>query len=331
MKLALLLKKNGSAYIISAVMIAILISPILSLPLGSDQSATAAAEQTVMMDSQIDYEPVDSYFDPADYDVKNYVRDDMTLNNRGSASEDLLFGSVETASGETAVTPPPDMTFKEDSATVYILATELNMREYPTVTSPVIQKYTWSQSLKRTGIGEEWDRVVNAAGVTGYIKAEYISTSKPIPSPTPTKAVSKKKTITKTPVTSSVGQAIAAQVKKYIGIRYRGGYADPSSGFDCSGLTWYVFNLYGIDTPRGTSSYYGAGTVISYSNIQPGDVIAWDTRKYDGRTTITHVGVYVGNGMMVHASSSNSRVTTVSVAQYKAWGCKLISVHRFYK
>ena len=132
-------------------------------------------------------------------------------------------------------------------------------------------------------------------------------------------------------VANTLGESIAQEVLKYLGVRYRGAVADPNSGFDCSGLTWYVFNRYGISTPRGTDSYYNAGIVISYSQIAPGDVIAWDTLKNDGRTTISHVGIYIGDGMMVHASSSNNAVVRQSVSQYISYGCKIVSVHRFIK
>lgn len=327
-----LLKKNASAYVICAVMITVLTAPILTLSLPSGNVNVAAIQDEVAMDSQIDYEPQDTYFDPSEYDVLNYVRDDVSLTNRGSESEDLLFGSVDAGSAEAGITPPADMTFTEDNTTVYLNSDGVNMREFPTTESSILRKCTLSEAVTRTGVNAEWIRIVDSQGVIGYISAEFISDKKPTPTPTPKPKVKTATVKSSAPaIANSLGESIAQEAQKYLGVRYRGGYADPGTGFDCSGLTWYVFNRYGISTPRGTSSYYGAGIVIPYSQIAPGDVISWDTRKYDNRTTITHVGIYIGNGMMVHASSSNSSVTKVSVSQYSAWGCKIISVHRFIK
>ncbi|MHB1483231.1 MAG: C40 family peptidase [Saccharofermentanales bacterium] len=330
MKLAKLLTGNTSTFIICAVMITILTSPVLSFPSQPAKPDSSQKLQEIELDSQVDYEPVDEYFDPANFDVINYARQDVELSDRSMDSEDLLFGSTAKEKAGSVAAVPPDLTFEEDDTLIYINANAANMREYPVLTSNIIMTFKYGDSIKRTGIGEDWDRVINSDGVSGYISAEFIVDEKPAPIATPSPKPAKVK-IGAPVKANTLGKSIALEVQKYLGIRYRGGRATPDAGFDCSGLTWYVFNRYGISTPRGTSSYYGAGLVIPYSKIAPGDVIAWDTRKYDRRTTISHVSIYIGNGIMVHASSSNHRVTRVSVAQYKEWGCKIISVHRFIK
>ena len=78
---------------------------------------------------------------------------------------------------------------------------------------------------------------------------------------------------------------------------------------DCSGLIYWIYakNL-GISVPRSSGSYGGAGSSVSRDNISPGDVIAMDTRVGDGRKSITHLGIYVGGGNMIHASSRLGRV-----------------------
>lgn len=336
MKLSRFLTGNMATFIICAVMITVLAAPVLSFPSLPSNSDSLQNQKDIELDSQIDYEPVETYFDPESFDVVNYARQDIELNDRSMDTEELLFGTSENGEAGSVTIIPPDMTFEEDDSVIYINANTANMREYPLLTSKIIQSFKYSDSIKRTGIGEDWDRVVNTAGIQGYVSAEFIVDEKPAPLATPTPIATptpkpKKAKIGAPVVANTLGKSISLEVQKYMGIKYRGGYANPDSGFDCSGLTWYVFRRYGIETPRGTSSYYNAGLVIPYSKIAPGDVIAWDTRKYDKRTTITHVGIYIGNGMMVHASSSNNRVVKVSVSQYKAWGCKIISVHRFIK
>lgn len=329
-----LLIKYTPAYVTCALMITILTAPILSISL-QPTSNQVSAKQLTALSAPTDSKPADVYFNPSEYDITNYSRDDVSLINRGADSEDLLFGAVDIEEDGQDIVAPEDSTFKEDNTVVYINVDEANVRKYPGLDAPVIAEYVAGDSLRRTGIATEWSRVVNAKGVEGYIKSDFLDTNKPkptaTPTPTPKPTTVPKIKPSKPARANTLGEAIAKEAKKYLGVRYRGGYADPSKGFDCSGFTSYVYSRYGIDTPRGTSSYYDAGIIIPYSQIAPGDIIAWDTRKFDRRTTITHVSMYIGGGMMIHASSSNHSVVVVSVAQYREWGCKLLSVHRFIK
>jgi len=67
--------------------------------------------------------------------------------------------------------------------------------------------------------------------------------------------------------------------------------------------------------------------IIPYSQIASGDVIAWDTIKYENGTRIIHVVLYIGNGMMVKASSTHDAVVKESVLEYEMFGCKITSLH----
>ena len=62
--------------------------------------------------------------------------------------------------------------------------------------------------------------------------------------------------------------------------------------------------------------------------MKVGDIICMDTRRRDGKTSITHVGIYVGGGMMIHASSSKGKMVLQNVSQYLGWGVKLITIRR---
>jgi cell wall-associated NlpC family hydrolase len=331
------LRKNP-AFLVTLIFAAILVAPVFtftpsfespsipgvpSLEANVEPSGDNTAVNTA--DNTVD-DSAGTYFDPDDYEIVDYTRSDLVLMNRGTAvdSEDLMFGSVSEEDMVDGLKPPPDMTFRDDSTTIYVHYAPLNMRALPSTESEILRKFNLGDSFLRTGIGPEWDRIVDSNGTTGYVFNEFVKTAKPTPTPTPAPKYSAPAKA------NTLGEAIAKEAQRYLGVRYRWSAEDPDVGFDCSGLTWYVYNRYGIDTPRGTSSYANAGTLISYSQIMPGDVIAWDTERYDGRKTITHVGIYVGNGMMVHASSSNRKVVMVSVAQYRQWET-LISIHRFHK
>lgn len=101
--------------------------------------------------------------------------------------------------------------------------------------------------------------------------------------------------------TLSGGEKIVQIARKYIGVPYVWGGSSPS-GFDCSGFTQYVMRSAGISIPRTTTEQYQMGTSVSKSDLQPGDLVFL---KDTYRTGISHVGIYIGNGQVIHASSSH--------------------------
>ena len=81
--------------------------------------------------------------------------------------------------------------------------------------------------------------------------------------------------------------------------------------------------------PRSSRDYASFGTKVSLSNIKAGDVVAMDTRSGDGKTMITHVGLYIGGGEMIHASSSLGKVVRTSLSRYLGYSSvKLITIRR---
>ncbi len=101
------------------------------------------------------------------------------------------------------------------------------------------------------------------------------------------------------PVSNSSKQsAIVNLAYAQLGKPYVWGAEGPNS-FDCSGLMTYIFkNAGSINLPRTSSQQSNFGTTVSKSNLQPGDLIFSST---DGSGGVSHVGVYVGNGEMIHA------------------------------
>ena len=100
------------------------------------------------------------------------------------------------------------------------------------------------------------------------------------------------------------GQDIAKFACQYIGNPYVAGGTSLTNGADCSGFVQSVYKNFGISLPRSSYAQSGVGKGVSYSEAQPGDVI-----YYGG-----HVGIYIGNGQIVHASNS---------APYPAGGIKI--------
>ena len=86
--------------------------------------------------------------------------------------------------------------------------------------------------------------------------------------------------------------------------------------FDCSGLVQYVYAKVGIHLPHYAAGQYGHGRRIPRASLRPGDLVFFDTgRKVGyGDRSATHVGIFVGEGRMVHAPGPGSGVTAVDLA-----------------
>ena len=96
--------------------------------------------------------------------------------------------------------------------------------------------------------------------------------------------------------------ALAAEAEKYLGYPYVWGGSSPSTSFDCSGFVCWVYTHSGVyDLPRTTATgIYNQCAIIPASEARPGDCIFF-TKTYDSAGPVSHIGIYVGNGMMIHA------------------------------
>jgi cell wall-associated NlpC family hydrolase len=112
---------------------------------------------------------------------------------------------------------------------------------------------------------------------------------------------------------------------KYQGTKYTWGGNDLKKGIDCSGLTQQLFKQQGIDLPRTAAEQAETGKAVSYKEAQPGDLLFFNT--LDNEKLVDHVGIYMGNGQMLHASSGKKQVTTTNVND-KYWQSRLTGVRR---
>lgn len=103
------------------------------------------------------------------------------------------------------------------------------------------------------------------------------------------------------------GQQIADFACKYIGNPYRAGGTSLTDGADCSGFVMAVYQAFGYSLPRSSYAQSSIGKSVSYSEAQPGDII-----YYGG-----HVGIYIGNGQIVHASTERTGIKITS-ATYRS-------------
>jgi cell wall-associated NlpC family hydrolase len=106
---------------------------------------------------------------------------------------------------------------------------------------------------------------------------------------------------------SSLRDSIVAMARAQIGTRYRHGGASPQRGFDCSGLVQYVMARFAMIVPRTAKAQAALGVPVERdtSLLRPGDLLTFAST---GRASISHIGIYVGDGRFVHASSVAGRV-----------------------
>lgn len=103
----------------------------------------------------------------------------------------------------------------------------------------------------------------------------------------------------------STREAIVARARAQLGKRYRFGGERPEEGFDCSGLIRYVMSAFDLSLPRTAAlqALMGREVPRDPASMRPGDLLTFGNGK-----RITHIGIYIGNGRYIHASSGSGRI-----------------------
>lgn len=172
----------------------------------------------------------------------------------------------------------------------YVTASSLTIRKEPNVNSKALGTYKKGTKVTCYGKSGSWTKVKK-----GYVATKYLSKSKP----------SNKVT----------GTTVANTAKQYIGLDYVWGGESLSTGVDCSGFTKAIYAKYGYSLPHSAKSQRSSGKSVSSANRKPGDLIC-----YSAKNGVYHVGIYVGNNKVVHASSKKTGVKT-STWNYRSVYC----------
>lgn len=114
------------------------------------------------------------------------------------------------------------------------------------------------------------------------------------------------------------GGAIASFAQQFKGTTYQWGGNSLKTGVDCSGLTQQVFKHFGINLPRTTYAQIGVGKGVGMHELQSGDLVFFDTDP--GTKGADHVGIYIGNGMIIHAAAPGKgvRIDSLKTGYYES-------------
>jgi cell wall-associated NlpC family hydrolase len=110
-----------------------------------------------------------------------------------------------------------------------------------------------------------------------------------------------------------------------LGTPYKFGSSNPEKGVDCSGFVKHVYKESAdISLPRSAAEMSQKGETVAKSDLKPGDLVFFNTRKKPN----SHVGIYAGDGEFVHASSSRSKEVMISRINEKYWASRFNGARR---
>ena len=240
--------------------------------------------------------------------TKGWIRKEKILTK----AEQEKIAQEQQAAQEAAEQQAAQKQAQNSQKTMYVNASTVNVRKEPNTSSEIVTNATMNTEVVVQSEEGGWSKVT-VNGRDGYIATNLLSATRQTTSRSSTTRRSTTSTQTQdttastTSSASGSGAAVVAKAKSYIGYKYVYGGSSPSTGFDCSGFTSYIYKQFGVSLNRTAAGQYSNGTAVSRANLQPGDLVMF------GKSGINHVGIYIGGGMIVHAENSSTGVTTDTI------------------
>jgi peptidoglycan endopeptidase LytE len=175
-----------------------------------------------------------------------------------------------------------------------VQADVLNVRQQPSTESQVLAKLPFGTLLDVVESGEEWTKI-RFLDSEAYVATQFLSPANAVPAAPPVE------------LDEQWVNRLQEIVQPLLKTRYVLGGTTPD-GFDCSGFTYYVYQQLGILLPRTSEEQFGAGQAVTLDQAMPGDLLFYDSLR-KGR--VSHVAMYMGNGMIVHANGDEVRYEKV--------------------
>ena len=255
------------------------------------------------------------------------VKDKLQIEEKNDESKESINEEKEPEKEETQA---KEQTNNNTQQIGYVNVEKANLRQKPTTESEHVETLNLNTEVTILGEDNNWYKV-KAGDNEGYIYSKLVSDEKV------KQTVSRlsedrtnKTTDEETEETSleieeipeenieedtsssmvATGSSIIEYAKQYLGCKYVSGGNGPSS-FDRSGFTSYVYKHFGYSLSRTSGGQASNGEEVSKDDLQKGDILVF---LNDAKTKIGHVGIYMGNGMFIHAANAKRGVTTDSVS-----------------
>ena len=190
----------------------------------------------------------------------------------------------------------------------------INIREEQSTDSDVVGKIRKDAICEVVSIEDEWCEI-ESGEIKGYISSEYLLTGEKANEKAEelmTEGVELETAITMMEYrygkgVTDIQMEICEYARQFVGNPYRWGGTSLTNGADCSGFTLSVYANYGVSLPHSSKAQANCGTRIDLSELQPGDLVFY------GGKNIHHVAMYIGNGQVVHAQSTNTGIVVSSM------------------
>ena len=207
-------------------------------------------------------------------------------------------------------------------AVVKLESATLNLRAAASTDSAILGQIPNGQQLTIAELSNGWAKVTYN-GTTGYVSSKFLVIGTQSQSTTQTGSAPETLPSRGTSV-STKGQAIVELAKQHLGKPYVYGATGPNN-FDCSGFVYYVYKQMGVTLNRVAHDQMNNGTYVSKDQLQPGDIVGFSR----GNGYVHHVGIYVGNGMMIHSPQTGDVVKYESIID-GGYGDRYYSARRIF-
>lgn len=210
-----------------------------------------------------------------------------------------------------------------------------NVRESASTSATIIGFLDYNDTVTITKEEGDW-YYVEGEEISGYVSKNLISTNVSSRSLTEERKNDNDTTVIDQDINNNLTEALSTQntqkgnqiaeyAKQFLGCSYVSGGKTPSSGFDCSGFTKYVYSNFGYTLGNTAATQNNLGKDVNIEDIAIGDLILF----YDeGKTKIGHTGIYIGDGNFVHAANASRGVVTDNLNTNSYYNTRIVSIKR---
>lgn len=177
----------------------------------------------------------------------------------------------------------------------FISAEDVRLRTAPQLQSDILTHLSKNKKVYMLAFTDSFVKVKVQGGGIGWVARRFVQVTR-----------SNEESYAK----QRLRREIVLAARSRLGARYHWG-ASGNGRYDCSGLTLAIFKKFGLDLPHSAAEQFREGKPVAKKALQPGDLVFFTTYKPGA----SHVGIYIGNGQFIHASTTNDRVKISSLSE----------------